>query len=161
MCCITVSYRIRRAHEWHTWYVLPRHIYIVPFCPLHLDHYILYYWLKIMPKIFTMRVCGFTMSGWGNVVRREAEPRQPMTRLWTPNWWCGDKNPVRAQPWVMNWKPGARWAADTLSLVSQQLVLCSAPSVPQSVFTITEKAPTRAFSGWSWKHLSVIVNFAD
>ena len=27
-----------------------------------------------------------------------------------------------------------------------QLVLCSAPSVPQPVFTITEKAPTRAFS---------------
>ena len=26
------------------------------------------------------------------------------------------------------------------------LLLCSAPSVPQSVFTITEKAPTRAFS---------------
>ena len=26
------------------------------------------------------------------------------------------------------------------------VVLCSAPSVPQSVFTITEKAPTRAFS---------------
>ena len=26
------------------------------------------------------------------------------------------------------------------------LVLCSAPSVPQPVFTITEKAPTRAFS---------------
>ena len=26
------------------------------------------------------------------------------------------------------------------------LVLCSAPSVPQTVFTITEKAPTRAFS---------------
>ena len=26
------------------------------------------------------------------------------------------------------------------------LVLCSAPSVPQSVFTSTEKAPTRAFS---------------
>ena len=28
----------------------------------------------------------------------------------------------------------------------QILVLCSAPSVPQPVFTITEKAPTRAFS---------------
>ena len=28
-----------------------------------------------------------------------------------------------------------------------KLVLCSAPSVPQPVFTITEKAPTRAFSG--------------
>ena len=27
-----------------------------------------------------------------------------------------------------------------------KLVLCSAPSVPQPVFTITEKAPTRAFS---------------
>ena len=27
-----------------------------------------------------------------------------------------------------------------------RLVLCSAPSVPQPVFTITEKAPTRAFS---------------
>ena len=27
-----------------------------------------------------------------------------------------------------------------------QLVLCCAPSVAQSVFTITEKAPTRAFS---------------
>ena len=27
-----------------------------------------------------------------------------------------------------------------------ELVLCSAPSVPQPVFTITEKAPTRAFS---------------
>ena len=27
-----------------------------------------------------------------------------------------------------------------------RVVLCSAPSVPQSVFTITEKAPTRAFS---------------
>ena len=27
-----------------------------------------------------------------------------------------------------------------------RLVLCSAPSVSQSVFTITEKAPTRAFS---------------
>ena len=26
------------------------------------------------------------------------------------------------------------------------LVLCSAPTVPQPVFTITEKAPTRAFS---------------
>ena len=26
------------------------------------------------------------------------------------------------------------------------IVLCSAPSVPQPVFTITEKAPTRAFS---------------
>ena len=26
------------------------------------------------------------------------------------------------------------------------LVLCSAPSVPQRVFTITEKAPSRAFS---------------
>ena len=26
------------------------------------------------------------------------------------------------------------------------LVLCIAPSVPQPVFTITEKAPTRAFS---------------
>ena len=26
------------------------------------------------------------------------------------------------------------------------VVLCSAPSVPQPVFTITEKAPTRAFS---------------
>ena len=27
-----------------------------------------------------------------------------------------------------------------------QLVLCIAPSVPQPVFTITDKAPTRAFS---------------
>ena len=27
-----------------------------------------------------------------------------------------------------------------------RVVLCSAPSVPQPVFTITEKAPTRAFS---------------
>ena len=27
-----------------------------------------------------------------------------------------------------------------------RVVLCSAPSVPQSVFTITEKAPTWAFS---------------
>ena len=27
-----------------------------------------------------------------------------------------------------------------------RVVLCSAPSVSQSVFTITEKAPTRAFS---------------
>ena len=27
-----------------------------------------------------------------------------------------------------------------------ELVLCSAPSVPQPVFTIREKAPTRAFS---------------
>ena len=29
--------------------------------------------------------------------------------------------------------------------VEPRLVLCSAPSVPQLVFTITEKAPTRAF----------------
>ena len=29
---------------------------------------------------------------------------------------------------------------------ASRLVLCSAPSVSQSVFTITEKAPTRAFS---------------
>ena len=28
----------------------------------------------------------------------------------------------------------------------RSVVLCSAPSVPQPVFTITEKAPTRAFS---------------
>ena len=28
---------------------------------------------------------------------------------------------------------------------NSQLVLCSAPSVPQPVFTITEKAPSRAF----------------
>ena len=35
------------------------------------------------------------------------------------------------------------------------VVLCSAPSVPQPVFTITEKAPTRAFS-WL-KAFSVIV----
>ena len=32
--------------------------------------------------------------------------------------------------------------------IHSQLVLCSASSVPQPVFTITEKAPTRAFS-WS------------
>ena len=31
-------------------------------------------------------------------------------------------------------------------LLLSELVLCSAPSVPQTVFTITEKAPTRAFS---------------
>ena len=72
---ITVSSRIRRAHEWHTWYVLPRHIYIVPFCPLHLDHYILYYWLKIMPKIFTMRVWWFHHVG----LRQCCE-----TRSWAP-----------------------------------------------------------------------------
>ena len=30
--------------------------------------------------------------------------------------------------------------------VNTDLVLCTAPSVPQPVFTITEKAPTRAFS---------------
>ena len=36
--------------------------------------------------------------------------------------------------------PGAR------CLVLSLLVLCSAPLVPQPVFTITEKAPTRAFS---------------
>ena len=29
--------------------------------------------------------------------------------------------------------------------MSDTRVLCSAPSVPQPVFTITEKAPTRAF----------------
>ena len=48
----------------------------------------------------------------------------------TPNWWCGDKNRVRAQPWVMNWKPGARWAAHTPSLVSQH------PSAPQSELSL-------------------------
>ena len=33
-----------------------------------------------------------------------------------------------------------------LVLARLKVVLCSAPSVPQPVFTITEKAPTRAFS---------------
>ena len=32
------------------------------------------------------------------------------------------------------------------SRIPWHLVLCSAPSVPQPVFTIMEKAPTRAFS---------------
>ena len=31
-------------------------------------------------------------------------------------------------------------------VVGRGVVLCRAPSVPQPVFTITEKAPTRAFS---------------
>ena len=34
----------------------------------------------------------------------------------------------------------------TFHRTTQNIVLCSAPSVPQPVFTITEKAPTRAFS---------------
>ena len=53
------------------------------------------------------------------------------------------------------------WAGASLSSLAQfkledrlepgtaavcRLVLCSAPSVPQPGFTITEKAPTRAFS---------------
>ena len=32
------------------------------------------------------------------------------------------------------------------TLPPSNIVLCSAPSVPQPVFTMTEKAPTRAFS---------------
>ena len=40
-------------------------------------------------------------------------------------------------------QPGT-WQSATVSEL--WLVLCSAPSVPQPVFTITEKAPTRAFS---------------
>ena len=33
-----------------------------------------------------------------------------------------------------------------VKLQENKIVLCSTPSVPQPVFTITEKAPTRAFS---------------
>ena len=39
-----------------------------------------------------------------------------------------------------------RYVHLTVSTRQYRLVLCSAPTVPQPVFTITEKAPTRAFS---------------
>ena len=45
------------------------------------------------------------------------------------------------------WAPTINTPPDTLTpLHPTKLVLCSAPSVPQPVFTIAEKAPTRAFS---------------
>ena len=49
--------------------------------------------------------------------------------------------------------PGAGWRSVTSQLLREvcprplsSIVPCSAPSVPQPVLTITEKAPTRAFS---------------
>ena len=40
---------------------------------------------------------------------------------------------------------GAWWRPKHKIMVDIKILLCSAPSVPQPVFTITEKAPTRAF----------------
>ena len=51
---------------------------------------------------------------------------------------------------IFSWYCAAKWTQHTVNSqqgdVNQQLVLCSAPSVSQSVFTITEKAPTPTVS---------------
>ena len=51
---------------------------------------------------------------------------------------CGSSPPTLCSQFPARLAPVSR--------TQPQLVLCSASSVPQSVFTITEKAPTRAFS---------------
>ena len=48
------------------------------------------------------------------------------------------------------WSPRTQYTQHVLFMV----VLCSAPSVPRPVFTITEKAPTRSFS---WLKVPTIV----
>ena len=41
---------------------------------------------------------------------------------------------------------GCKCVSERVAAICCILVLCTAPSVPQSIFTITEKAPTRAFT---------------
>ena len=49
-------------------------------------------------------------------------------------------------PNILTTAPELAGQARSLANIGSEVVLCSAPSVPQPVFIITEKAPTSTFS---------------
>ena len=75
-----------------------------------------------------------------------ATPQPLMGPSWVPGQMRGPSGAPLVTPHYVIPLCSVKLRGILLTSPQLQLVLCSAPSIPQPVFTITEKAPTRAFS---------------